>query len=142
MVLLRYRVSGQFFRWSVRVYYEDTDAGGVVYHARYLAFYERARTEILRQHHFYQQQLLHTNGIAFVVRRMTINYRMPARLDDMLDIQSNVTLMRKTALTFVQRILDARGNILSDADVLVVCVNPCKLKPVALPESMIAAFKR
>ncbi len=130
------------FRWSVRVYYEDTDAGGVVYHARYLAFYERARTEMLRQLNLHQQQLLHEESMAFAVRSMTVNYLAPARLDDLLDIQSDVTVIRRTALTFAQRILDSHGNRLSDAEVLVVCVSPDKMKPVALPQSIIAAFKR
>ncbi len=71
------------FRWPVRVYYEDTDAGGVVYHASYVAFYERARTEMLRHHHFSQQVLL-AERVAFVVRKMTLEYFAPARLDDML----------------------------------------------------------
>lgn len=65
------------FRWPVRVYYEDTDAGGVVYHASYVAFYERARTEMLRHHHFSQQVLL-AERVAFVVRKMTLEYlRLP-----------------------------------------------------------------
>ncbi len=72
------------FRWPVRVYYEDTDAGGVVYHASYVAFYERARTEMLRHHHFSQQVLL-AERVAFVVRKMTLEYFAPARLDDMLE---------------------------------------------------------
>ncbi len=72
------------FRWPVRVYYEDTDAGGVVYHASYVAFYERARTEMLRHHHFSQQVLL-AERVAFVVRKMTLEYFAPARLDDILD---------------------------------------------------------
>lgn len=69
------------FRWPIRVYYEDTDAGGVVYHASYVAFYERARTEMLRHHHFSQQVLL-AERVAFVVRKMTLEYYAPARLDD------------------------------------------------------------
>ncbi|WP_445663126.1 YbgC/FadM family acyl-CoA thioesterase [Enterobacter soli] len=67
------------FQWPVRVYYEDTDAGGVVYHASYVAFYERARTEMLRHHHFSQQVLL-AERVAFVVRKMTLEYFAPARL--------------------------------------------------------------
>jgi conserved hypothetical protein TIGR00051 len=91
-------VSTTLFRWPVRVYYEDTDAGGVVYHASYLAFYERARTEMLRQHHFNQQALLEEQ-VAFVVRRMTIDFVAAARLDDLLDIQSEVTAMTRATMT-------------------------------------------
>ncbi len=87
------------FRWPVRVYYEDTDAGGVVYHASYVAFYERARTEMLRHHHFSQQALM-AERVAFVVRKMTVEYYAPARLDDMLEIQTEITSMRGTSLVF------------------------------------------
>ncbi|VFS64256.1 Acyl-CoA thioester hydrolase YbgC [Raoultella planticola] len=84
---------------AVRVYYEDTDAGGVVYHASYVAFYERARTEMLRHHHFSQQVLL-AERVAFVVRKMTLEYFAPARLDDMLEIQTEITSMRRYLFGF------------------------------------------
>lgn len=135
-------MSNTFFRWPVRIYYEDTDAGGVVYHARYVAFYERARTEMLRQRNFYQQKLLHNKRIAFAVRRMTVDYLAPARLDDMLEVQSEITGMRGASLTFAQRILDSDGKLLNGAEVLVVCVDPHKMKPVALPKSIVAEFKQ
>ncbi|STQ79407.1 Acyl-CoA thioester hydrolase YbgC [Hafnia alvei] len=96
------------FRWPVRVYYEDTDAGGVVYHARYVAFYERARTEMLRQHNFSQQQLL-SEHVAFAVRRMTVEYLSPARLDDMLEVETEITAIRGASLTFAQRIINSQG---------------------------------
>lgn len=92
------------FRWPVRVYYEDTDAGGVVYHASYVAFYERARTEMLRHHHFSQQALM-AERVAFVVRKMTVEYYAPARLDDMLEIQTEITSMRGLALWFSRNVL-------------------------------------
>ena len=129
------------FRWPVRVYYEDTDAGGVVYHASYVAFYERARTEMLRQHHFQQQDLL-AERIAFVVRRMTVDYLAPARLDDLLEIQSEITSMRGTSLVFTQRIVNAEGRVLNEAEVLVVCVDLLSMKPRALPKSIVAEFKQ
>ena len=75
------------FLFPVRVYYEDTDAGGVVYHARYLHFFERARTEYLRTIHFSQQTLLEQKRIAFVVRSMAIEYNIPAKLDDYLTVE-------------------------------------------------------
>ncbi|WP_455427411.1 tol-pal system-associated acyl-CoA thioesterase [Dryocola sp. LX212] len=129
------------FRWPVRVYYEDTDAGGVVYHASYVAFYERARTEMLRQHHFHQQDLL-AERIAFVVRRMTVDYLAPARLDDLLEIHSEITSMRGTSLVFTQRIVNAEGRVLNKAEVLVVCVDLLSMKPRALPKSIVAEFKQ
>ncbi|MGK3131407.1 tol-pal system-associated acyl-CoA thioesterase [Pantoea sp. C8B4] len=134
-------MSKTLFRWPVRVYYEDTDAGGVVYHASYLAFYERARTEMLRQHHFNQQALLEEQ-VAFVVRRMTIDFVAAARLDDLLDIQSEVTAMTRATMTFSQRIVNAEGKVLNEAEVLIACINPHLMKPIALPKSIVAEFKQ
>jgi len=134
-------VSNTLFRWPVRVYYEDTDASGVVYHARYVAFFERARTEMLRQHNFHQQQLLSEN-VAFAVRRMTVDYLVPARLDDLLEVQSEITSMRGASLTFAQRIVNSDGTLLSQADVLIACIDPHQMKPIALPKSIVAEFKQ
>lgn len=134
-------MSTTLFRWPVRVYYEDTDAGGVVYHASYLAFYERARTEMLRQHHFNQQAMLEEQ-VAFVVRRMTVDFIAAARLDDLLEIQSEVTAMTRATMTFSQRIVNAEGKVLNEADVLIACINPHLMKPIALPKSIVAEFKQ
>ena len=134
-------MSNTLFRWPVRVYYEDTDASGVVYHARYVAFFERARTEMLRQHNFHQQQLL-SEHVAFVVRRMTVDYLAPARLDEQLEVQSEITSMRGASLTFAQRIVNSDGTLLSQADVLIACIDPHQMKPIALPKSIVAEFKQ
>lgn len=134
-------MSTTLFRWPVRVYYEDTDAGGVVYHASYIAFYERARTEMLRQHHFNQQTLLEQQ-ICFVVRRMTVDYLAAARLDDLLEIQSEVTSMTRATMTFSQRIVNHEGKVLNEAEVLIACINPHLMKPIALPKSIVAEFKQ
>jgi len=134
-------VSTTLVRWPVRVYYEDTDAGGVVYHASYIAFYERARTEMLRQHHFNQQTLLEQQ-VAFVVRRMTVDFLSAARLDDLLEIQSEVTSMTRATMTFTQRIVNTEGKVLNEAEVLIACINPHLMKPIALPKSIVAEFKQ
>ena len=123
------------FNWNARVYYEDTDAGGVVYHARYLAFFERARTEMLRQLDISQQKLLQ-EGIAFVVKKMDISYDFPARLDDMLTISTKVEQIRKASIIFKQTILNQNKQIISSADVVIACVNMTKMKPCALPKSL------
>ena len=81
---------GQPFTWTVRVYYEDTDTGGVVYYANYLKFFERARTEWLRAAGFGQQALADEQGLQFVVARIECDYRRPARLDDVIDIDVRV----------------------------------------------------
>lgn len=134
-------MSNTLFRWPVRVYYEDTDASGVVYHARYVAFFERARTEMLRQHNFHQQQLL-SEQVAFVVRRMTVDYLAPARLDEQLEVQSEITCLRGASLTFAQRIVNSDGALLSQADVLIACIDPHQMKPRVLPKSIVAEFKQ
>lgn len=134
-------MSNTLFRWPVRVYYEDTDASGVVYHARYVAFFERARTEMLRQHNFHQQQLL-SEQVAFVVRRMTVDYLATARLDEQLEVQSEITSLRGASLTFAQRIVNSDGALLSQADVLIACIDPHQMKPRALPKSIVAEFKQ
>ncbi|KEY60893.1 tol-pal system-associated acyl-CoA thioesterase [Serratia sp. DD3] len=134
-------MSNTLFRWPIRVYYEDTDAGGVVYHARYVAFYERARTEMLRQRNFHQQQLL-SEHIAFAVRRITVDYLHPARLDDMLEVKSKITSIRGASLTFAQCIINSDGTLLSKADVLIACIDQHQMKPIALPKSIVAEFKQ
>ncbi|WLT06265.1 tol-pal system-associated acyl-CoA thioesterase [Gilliamella apis] len=123
------------FNWNARVYYEDTDAGGVVYHARYLAFFERARTEMLRQLDISQQKLLQ-EGIAFVVKKMDISYDFPARLDDMLSVSTKIEQIRKASIIFKQTILNQNKQIISSADVVIACVNMTKMKPCALPKSL------
>ena len=127
------------FNWNARVYYEDTDAGGVVYHARYLAFYERARTEMLRQLDINQQTLLQ-EGIAFVVKKMDISYDFPARLDDMLTISTQVEQIRKASIIFKQTILNQNKQIISNADIVIACVNMTKMKPCALPKLLVLEF--
>ncbi len=132
-------MKSKLFHWPVRVYFEDTDAGGVAYHARYAAFYERARTEMLRNYNYDQVQLL-SEHIAFAVRRMSIEYLAPARLDDLLDVQTKIVQVRNVSLTFAQRILNQHGKLLSTADVLIACIDPYKAKPIPLPKSIISEF--
>ena len=134
-------MSNLLFRWPVRVYYEDTDAGGVVYHASYIAFYERARTEMLRQCGFTQQTLLEQQT-AFVVRRMTVDYIAAARLDDLLQIESEVSDMGRATMTFRQRMLNSEGRLINEAEVLIACINTHRMKPIALPKSIVAEFKQ
>lgn len=128
------------FDWPVRVYYEDTDAGGVVYHARYLAFYERARTEMLRQCDINQQSLLDENGLAFVVKKMNISYVYPARLDDLLIVNSVVVNVKRASLVFKQKITDQSDRLYSEAEVLIACVDLNKKKPCAFPKTFISEF--
>ncbi|WP_141674325.1 tol-pal system-associated acyl-CoA thioesterase [Gilliamella sp. wkB108] len=127
------------FNWNARVYYEDTDAGGVVYHARYLAFFERARTEMLRQVNISQQKLLQ-EGIAFVVKKLDISYLFPARLDDMLTINSKAVQIRKASIIFKQTIYNQNKQLVSSADVVIACVDITKMKPCGLPKLLVLEF--
>lgn len=129
----------KIFAFPVRVYYEDTDAGGVVYHARYLHFFERARTEYLRSLHFSQHALLQEQQIAFVVKSLGIDYCVPAKLDDFLTVETKVTALKGATILFEQRLM--RDTVmLSKATVKVACVDLGKMKPVALPQEVKTAF--
>lgn len=127
------------FQFPIRVYYEDTDAGGVMYHARYLHFFERARTEYLRTLGFSQQALLNEHNLAFVVKSMTIDYRAPARLDDLLSVETAVSELKGATILFTQSLQKARL-VLCTATVKVACVDLGKMKPTALPAEVKEAF--
>jgi acyl-CoA thioester hydrolase len=124
------------FEWSVRVYYEDTDAGGVVYYANYLKYMERARTEWLRRLGFGQQALMRESGIVFAVRQVNIDYLLPARLDDMLTVEALIDSVSKVSLTFRQRILRAPDTVLSEGSVKVVCLDRNSFRPRAIPSDI------
>ncbi|EDN75073.1 Acyl-CoA thioesterase YbgC [Mannheimia haemolytica] len=126
--------------FPIRVYYEDTDAGGVVYHSNYLNFFERARTEFLRQQHFSQQELF-SQSLAFVVKRIEIDYKLPARLDDLLNVETTLSELKKATLIFKQR-LWKDGDCLSEANVTVACVDLIKMKPVAIPDDIRQALQK
>ena len=93
------------FEWPVRVYYEDTDAGGVVFYANYLAYMERARTEWLRNLGFENKRLMDEENIVFAVRRASLDYHKPARLDDQLLVIAEITRMKRASLVFKQQVL-------------------------------------
>ena len=120
------------FRWPVRVYYEDTDAAGVVYYANYLKFMERARTECLRALGFEQRILAQSHGVAFVVRHADIDFIKPALLDDELSVSVRVAELGASVIVFLQEI--ARGaDILAAAKVKIACVKIASLQPVRIP---------
>ncbi|TDR88213.1 tol-pal system-associated acyl-CoA thioesterase [Enterovirga rhinocerotis] len=121
-------------RLSIRVYYEDTDFSGVVYHASYLRFLERGRTEILRAAGV-DQSMLHAEGqgLFFAVRRLTIDYLRPARMDDVLTVETRTTEVRGATLDIEQRIL--RGEeVLITASVLVASLSAGR--PVRIPDAL------
>ncbi len=119
---------------ELRVYYEDTDAGGVVYHATYLGFFERARTEYLRERGLSVRQL-HDDGSIFPVVRMEIDFKYPARLDDLVRIETSVVSVGKTSFTLLQRAF-RDATLLVEAWVTLVCVAP-GMKPKRLPAPLV-----
>lgn len=129
------------FEFPVRVYYEDTDAGGVVYHSNYLNFYERARTEFLRELGFEQDVLLAQN-CAFVVRHCELDYLTPARFNDQLIVTVEIALLKRASIVFEQKIMSSDGNLLSTAQVVVVCVALAAMKPTPIPSLILKELKR
>lgn len=126
------------FFWPVRVYYEDTDSGGVVYYANYLKFMERARTEWLRSLGFEQDGLLREEGIVFAVRRVSIDFRRPARFNDALLVKSQIGQLQKASLTFHQRIIRVADELLLvHGDVQVVCVDLESFRPTPIPQNIL-----
>lgn len=125
------------FVWPVRVYYEDTDAGGVVFYANYLKFYERARTEWLRAKGFSQQALLETEKLAFVVRQIEVSYLRPARLDDEFNVEVVVKKVGKARIELEQRIVLLNNlTLLNSARVVLACIDAQSFKPCAIPEKI------
>lgn len=123
------------FNISARVYYEDTDAAGVVYYANYLRFCERARTEWLRDLGFQQRDILDSHKIAFVVRSVEADYLAPARLDDMLTISTRVSDIGRASLGFAQSVL--RGEeLLFDSRITVASIDTVRGRPTAIPAAL------
>ena len=120
------------FDWPIRVYYEDTDSGGVVYHSNYLNFMERARTEWLRVLGFEQTHMKDDLNVIFVVHSMNIQFKRPALFNDMLNVQSNVAKVGHGSIEFLQTILRDQ-QVLIEATVKVACVQASVFKPVAIP---------
>lgn len=125
----------------MRVYYEDTDAGGVVYHSNYLNFYERARTEYLRKLGFEQDVLL-DQGLAFVVRKCELDYLVAARFNDQLIVTVEIAQLKRASIVFKQKITTIDGNLLSTARVVVVSVALEKMKPTAIPSLILKELQR
>lgn len=132
------------FILPVRVYYEDTDAGGVVYHSQYLNFMERARTEYLRELGYDQDVLAGELKVLFVVRNVQIDYLRPARFNDQLEVCTTVEKLARASVIFRQTVqrADKSGTVeqLTRASVKVVCVNAITFRPDAIPQSIKGAL--
>lgn len=129
----------ELFVWPLRVYYEDTDVSGVVYHANYLRYLERARTEWLRAQNLSQETLRNQHGVAFTVANLQIDFLLPARLDDALEATVEVASHKRASLVFAQtlRYADAPMRVLARATARVGCVDVMNFRPRALPERLL-----
>ncbi|MEZ0469346.1 tol-pal system-associated acyl-CoA thioesterase [Luteimonas salinilitoris] len=125
----------RLFSWPTRVYWEDTDAGGVVYHAQYLAFLERARTEWLRALGHGQELLRGSHDLVFAVRAMRIDFRKPARLDDALQVSVALRECRRASLVIDQAI-ERDGERLLDAEVRLAALDAGGFRPRAIPATL------
>lgn len=126
------------FVWPVRVYYEDTDSGGVIYHANYLKFLERGRTEWLRSLGFEQDVLLNEQGILFVVRSMRLDYLRPGRFNDWLKVHTRPLHCGRASLTLTQSVWREEGVELCQAEVTVVCLEAKTFRPCPIPGLILA----
>lgn len=127
------------YRLCLRVYYEDTDAGGIVYHARYLAFAERARTEALRHAGVPHAELVAGHGLSFVVRRAEIGYLRPARLDQELVVVTGPWAMGGASVNVQQR-FEAAGQAVAALDINLACVRQADGRPARIPDRWRAAL--
>lgn len=127
------------FLWPVRVYWEDTDASGVAYHASYLRWFERARSEWLRALGGAQQRWMEAEDLAFTVSELSIRYRRPARLDDLLQVRTRVVERGRASLRFRQTLVASTGGAaLAEAEVRAACVSRRTFRPRALPALLLS----
>jgi acyl-CoA thioester hydrolase len=131
---------GPRFSWPTRVYWEDTDAGGVVYHARYVAFMERARTEWMRALGYGQQSTREEHGLVFAVRSMRVDFFKPARLDDALEVGVVLRQCRKASLVFEQQIV-REGALLIGAEVKVAALDAASFRPRGIEDALYERLK-
>jgi acyl-CoA thioester hydrolase len=120
------------FILPIRIYYEDTDAGGIVYHTNYLKFMERARTEWLRELGFEQDDMARAYGALFVVKRVAVEYSRPARFNDKIAVVSAITRCGRASVEFEQNLVRDAVRLVS-AQVKVGCVDIRLLRPCAIP---------
>ena len=126
------------FQWSVRVYYEDTDVGGVVYYANYLKFMERARTEYLRAHGFEQDRLMAEDGVMFAVVQAELTFRKAGRFNDLLHVSCVIYEHTRTTVSFAQEVR-RNDELLCEGRIRAACLDVRSLRPRAIPERVLEA---
>jgi acyl-CoA thioester hydrolase len=124
------------FSWQLRVYYEDTDSGGVVYYANYLRFMERARTEWMRSLGFEQDQLIREEGVLFAVRSANVEFLQPARFNDLLSVDLDVVHRGRASLTFSQSIARSENEQepLCSGEIKIACLDAASFRPHPIPD--------
>ncbi len=125
------------FVWPVRIYYEDTDAGGVVYYANYLKFMERARTEWLRVLGFEQNELREQHGILFIVNHVSVDFRRPGRFNDQLQVSVRIQRRRRASLDLIQEVKRLPDEVLCAGRVRIACVDAGTLRPRPMPDDVL-----
>ncbi len=120
------------FLWQIRVYYEDTDAGGVVYYANYLKYLERARTELLRSLGFEQDQLMQ-NNIAFAVQKVNLDYLYPVKFNEEMTVSATCQTLKKASIEFFQTI-KVKNKLCCQGTIKVVCIDLARFRPTKMPE--------
>ena len=128
------------FIWQIRVYYEDTDAGGVVFYANYLKFYERTRTEMLRAMGYEQDKLISLEKVIFVVRSVKVDYLKPAKFNEMLQVSAIVDSVGPASVTFAQDI-NCGEKLLNQAHIKIACLDTETMRPKIIPEKLLEQFK-
>jgi len=121
------------FIWPIRVYYEDTDAGGIVFYANYLKFFERARTEMLRAMGYEQDELMINPGIVFAVRSVQIDYLKSARFNEQIEVSAEVIIAKRASLTFEQ-LITRDDDILCTSITRIACLDTITLRPKEIPK--------
>lgn len=132
------------FSWNIRVYYEDTDTGGVVFYANYLKFFERARTEWLRAAGIAQQALSESQHVMFVVKSTAVDYHAPAKLDDELKLTVVVERLGRASVEFIQeawRVSGTQSHLLASGRIRVGCVSTQTFRPIPIPDDVLARIK-
>ena len=124
------------FSWPVRVYYEDTDAGGVVFYANYLKFFERARTEMLRSFGFEQDQLIAEENIIFVVRSVEVDYLKPARFNEQIEVGAKIIEKKRTSLIFEQ-VITREQDVLCNGRIRIACLDAESMRPKPIPNAIL-----
>jgi acyl-CoA thioester hydrolase len=128
------------FSWPIRVYWEDTDAGGIVFYANYLKFFERARTEWLRSLGIEQQQLRETTGGMFVVAETTVRYLRPARLDDELIVTASLQQTGRASMTIWQQVF-LKNTLLCEGTIRIGWVDATSMQAARIPQNIIERLK-